>query len=164
MARFYVDVVKLALSNKNLNGSTCPHHWEPRRAEWQQLSPTRGNRETWSPEILSSSVSICHVAPWAWNTVEKQYGLNQSYFVTVVNYLESSREKQKCVAKVKIFSLNLHEMARNKDTLCPLLESRGVYFHSGNIHLWKKPLWWLFSSGRFSCFYCHSSPQLSLQG
>ena len=76
MARFDVDFVKLALSDKNLNGSTCPHHWEPRRAEWQQLSPTRGNRETWSPEILSSSVSICHVAPWAWNTVEKQYGLN----------------------------------------------------------------------------------------
>ena len=66
---------------------------------------------------------------------------SQSYFVTVVNYLESSREKQKCVAKVKIFSLNLQETARNKDTLCPLLESRGVYFHSGNIHLWIKPLW-----------------------
>ena len=105
----FVDFVKLALSNKNLNGSTCPRHWEPRRVELLQLSPKRGNRETWSPEILSSSVSICHVAPWAWNTVEKQYGLNQSYFVTVVNYLESSREKQKCVAKVKIFSLNLHE-------------------------------------------------------
>ena len=50
----------------------------------------------------------------------------KSYLVTVVNYLEPSRKKQKCVAKVKIFSLYLQAtVERNNDTLFHCLNPGG---------------------------------------